>query len=132
MTLRTSSATRRRVVSRSSVVLTTSATSSSRGSIRDSVSSWTAAISTTLIISVRAGEAVVGRGNRGRSLVAGRRSLVVGRWPLAVGRIQRQSNTFLADYRRPTTNDQKLPIQPSHSAKRKCREDSDSVRRNQA
>src|SRR5712671_5754609 len=40
MTLRTNSATRRRVVSRSSVVLTTSATSSSRGSTWVGVISW--------------------------------------------------------------------------------------------
>src|SRR5215469_17786486 len=46
MTLRTSSATRFSVVSRSSVVLTTSATSSSRGSTLEGASDWTAEIST--------------------------------------------------------------------------------------
>src|SRR5215472_907314 len=46
MTLRTSSATRFSVVSRSSVVLTTSATSSSRGSTLEGTSDWTAEIST--------------------------------------------------------------------------------------
>src|ERR1700733_978655 len=46
MTFRTSSATRFRVVSRSSVVLTTSATSSSSGSTFDFKSDWGAVVST--------------------------------------------------------------------------------------
>src|SRR4029077_17265166 len=54
MTLRTSSATRRRVVSRSRVVLTTSATSRSSGSILDS-SGWVVAVSTDLYDNSRCG-----------------------------------------------------------------------------
>src|ERR1700730_10007864 len=48
MTLRTNSATRRSVVSKSSVVFTTSATSSRRGSTLDSISVWEAGICTLL------------------------------------------------------------------------------------
>src|ERR1700690_8327 len=71
MTLRTSSATRRSVVSRSSVVLTTSATSSNSGSIRDCKSGWTS-VSTL------------------QSYQPEKPSLVIGRWPkpkTVVGRL---------------------------------------------
>src|SRR5581483_8055191 len=52
MTFRTSSATRRKVVSRSSVVLTTSATSSSNGSTADTFPTWVWETPTVLMISV--------------------------------------------------------------------------------
>src|SRR5712691_7828835 len=51
MTLRTSSATRRSVVSRSNVVLTTSATSSSKGSTLEGSSDWVVRVSTITMIS---------------------------------------------------------------------------------
>src|SRR5258706_6931194 len=55
MTLRTNSATRRRVVSRSSVVLTTSATSSSRGSTWVGATNWAGLELTAFILAAASG-----------------------------------------------------------------------------
>src|SRR5450631_3972202 len=63
MTLRTSSATRRNVVSRSSVVFTTSATSSRRGSTSEARSICEAVVFTSSIIA--AGELVIENRKRG-------------------------------------------------------------------
>src|SRR3981189_207314 len=55
MTLRTNSATRRRVVSRSSVVLTTSATSRSRGSTWVGATNWAGLELTAFILAAASG-----------------------------------------------------------------------------
>src|SRR5579883_3507242 len=106
MTLRTSSATRRRVVSRSSVVLTTSATSNSKGATLIWKSDWVETESTaTMIAAARKGAVVPSVSWEGRNCCGGRLSWPGGNpiprlfLPPPVGRSRGKAGTPPADRR---------------------------------